>query len=142
MTRWQERLNQIKAGTLPKPVIVDIMRLPDVVEWEAGRVYTEWAVDPDFFSIGGSLFGGYVCALADQVACHTALTILEDNELVRTLSLGTTFFKRIATGKLCVTGTVVSASKSIISTEVRFTNDQKDLAAKSDVLLYRMRGEL
>jgi uncharacterized protein (TIGR00369 family) len=120
MTIWTDRLNQIKAGEAKKPRVVEIMRLPDIVSWQTGQVVTKWEIDHDFHTIGGQLFGGYVTALADQVMGHTAMTVLEDENMFRTIQLNTTFYRPMRKGVLWITGKVRQKTRQAIHVNVDF----------------------
>jgi uncharacterized protein (TIGR00369 family) len=120
MTIWTDRLDQIKAGEAKKPPVVQIMRLPDIVSWQAGQVVTKWEIDQDFYTIGGQLFGGYVTALADQVMGHTAMTVLEDENMFRTIQLNTTFYRPMRNGVLWITGKVKQKTRQAIHVNVDF----------------------
>jgi hypothetical protein len=57
-TIWQTRLDNIVSGNIEKPEVVEILRLPDIDEWQQGKLVTHWDVDEAFFAVGQSLFGG------------------------------------------------------------------------------------
>src|SRR4051812_15181250 len=90
MTIWTDRLDSIKAGQAQEPRVVEILRLPDIVSWQTGQVVTKWEIDEDFFTYGGQLFGGYLSALADHVMGQTSMTLLADDEVVRTVQMNVT----------------------------------------------------
>ncbi|MGH3166272.1 MAG: PaaI family thioesterase [Trebonia sp.] len=127
MTVWQERLDRIQAGVQEKPAVVELLRLPDIVSWEPGRVTTKWKVDPDFFTAGGQLFGGYLAALADQVLGHTAMTALEDDTFFRTAELSLTYYRPIRTGIIWINGRVAHASRRLIHIDVDFRDENENL---------------
>jgi uncharacterized protein (TIGR00369 family) len=120
MTIWTDRLDQIKAGEAKKPRVVEILRLPDIVSWQTGQVVTKWEIDQDFHTIGGQLFGGYVTALADQVMGHTAMTVLEDENMFRTIQLNTTFYRPMRKGVVWITGKVRQKTRQAIHVNVDF----------------------
>jgi uncharacterized protein (TIGR00369 family) len=127
-TTWQNRLDMIVEGKVEKPEIVNLMRLPDIDEWALGKIKTHWQVDEAFFSIGGSLFGGYIASLADQVLSHTTLTILDEDKFFRTISLDVEFYKPIKKGILNITGIVVHKSKTRVHCQVTFEQNDKLMA--------------
>jgi uncharacterized protein (TIGR00369 family) len=129
MTIWTERLDQIKAGQAVKPRVVEIMRLPDIVSWQTGQVVTKWEIDEEFFTTGGQLFGGYVTALADQVMGHTAMTVLEDETMFRTIQLNTTFYQPMRKGVLWITGKVKQQTRQTIHANVEFSDVSGELMA-------------
>lgn len=129
MTIWTDRLDQIKAGEAKKPPVVQIMRLPDIVSWQTGQVVTKWEIDQDFYTIGGQLFGGYVTALADQVMGHTAMTVLEDENMFRTIQMNTTFYRPMRKGVLWITGKVKQKTRQTIHVNVDFCDVGGELMA-------------
>lgn len=136
MTAWTERLDRIVAGEQQKPPVVELLRTPGLTRWAPGEVETTWSVDPDFFSIGGSLFGGYVAALADQVGCHAILTLLPDNEIPRTVSLSTDYLRPIRDGSVDIRARVVNFGRELINVAVEFRNGG-DLAATARLIATR-----
>ena len=118
-------LDQIKAGQAEKPEVVKILRLPDILSWEPGRITTQWEVDPDFYTTGGQLFGGYIGALADQVLGHTALTVLDDNCVFRTVQTSLSYYEPIRHGMIRIEGKVVRRGRQVIHATADFY-DQRD----------------
>lgn len=129
MTIWTDRLDEIKAGAAKKPPVVQIMRLPDIVSWQTGQVVTKWEIDQDFYTIGGQLFGGYVTALADQVMGHTAMTVLDDGTMFRTVQMNTTFYRPMRKGVLWITGKVKHRTCQTIHVNVEFSDVGGDVMA-------------
>jgi acyl-coenzyme A thioesterase PaaI-like protein len=139
MTKWQERLSAIVARQIARPKVVEILRTPDLDGWEPGKVQTSWNIDPDFFSLGGQLFGGYVGALADQVASHAAFTVIDDATSVRTASLGVYFHAPMRQGRLSIIGRVVAESRSRIHVRVEFSiDDQAEICAHAEAVLAKV----
>lgn len=128
MTIWTERLDLIKAGQAGNPPVVEI-RLPDIVSWRTGQVVTKWEIDEEFFADGVDFFGGYVTALADQVIGHTAMTVLDDETVFRTVQLNTTFYQPMRKGVLWITGKVKQKTRQAIHTNVDFCDVSGDLMA-------------
>lgn len=129
MTSWTDRLDRIKAGAAKKPPVVQILRLPDIVSWQTGQVVTKWEIDPDFHTIGGQLLCGYVTALADQVMGHTAMTVLDDEDMFRTIQMNTTFYRPMRNGVLWITGKVKQQTHQTIHVNVDFCDVGGDLMA-------------
>lgn len=120
MTIWTDRLDEIKAGVAEKPRVVEILRLPDIISWQPGQVLTKWETDEDFFTTGGQLFGGYISALADQVLGHTAMTVLEDDHMFRTVQMNVTFYRPMRKGVLWISGKVTQKTRQAIHSNVEF----------------------
>lgn len=127
VTLWQDRLDRIKAGLQEKPTVVELLRLPDIVSWEPGRVTTKWKVDPDFFAIGGQIFGGYIAALADQVLGHTTMTVLQDDAWFRTIDISLSYYRPIRSGTIWINGRVAHVSRQLIHVDVDFRDEDENL---------------
>jgi uncharacterized protein (TIGR00369 family) len=137
MTQWTDRLDQLVESESLGHRLGELLRLPTVDSWEPGLIETSWTVHPDYISITGTLFGGYISALADQVASHVAFTLLEDGEFPRTISLGTDYYHSIADGTIGIKGRLIHSSRSLIFAEVEFRKDDK-LCARSEAVLARV----
>jgi len=87
MSFWAKRLDDIVEGTATPPPMVMAMRLPRIRGWEPGRVWGDWPLDKDMFHAGGSVFGGYLVALADSFTGPAMSTTLADNEFFTTSDL-------------------------------------------------------
>jgi len=120
MTLWTDRLDKIKAGQAEKPTVVEILRLPAIVSWQTGQVVTKWEIDPDFFTTGDQVFGGYLGAIADQVMGHTTMTVLDGDKLFRTIQMNVTFYRPMRKGVLWITGRVTQKTREAIHVNVEF----------------------
>lgn len=127
-TLRQQRLDDIVSGNIEKPKLVEILRLPDIDEWQQGKLVTHWDVDEAFFTVGQSLFGGYIGCLADQVLSHTALTVLDEKKLFRTITLNVDFFNPIVKGRLDIEGSILHHSKSRIHGQVELRQKEQLMA--------------
>jgi uncharacterized protein (TIGR00369 family) len=103
------------------------LRLPMLDGWEDGRVWATWPVERDFLTPAvGSLFGGYVAALADHLLACAAFTVLEDDETFTTSEMHVHFLRSVRDGVLEIEATVVSRSRLSAYCEVTMV----DLAGK------------
>jgi uncharacterized protein (TIGR00369 family) len=132
-TKWQNRLDAIVSGEIEKPELVQIMRLPDLEAWAPGEVTTHWDVDPAFLAGGGSLFGGYIASLADQVLSHAAYTVLDDAAFIRTIHLDVEFYLPIKKGRLDILGKVTHQAKTRLHCEVSFAQDGQRMAQATGI---------
>jgi uncharacterized protein (TIGR00369 family) len=132
-TKWQHRLDAIVSGEIEKPELVQIMRLPDLDAWSSGEVKTHWQVDPAFVASGGSLFGGYIASLVDQVLSHAAYTVLPEAAFFRTIRLDVEFYLPIKQGVLDIRGTVSHQAKSRLHCDVSFEQDGKRMAQATGI---------
>ena len=74
MTWATERLEAICSGRGPLPPIVEQLRLGRLDAWGEGWVRKTWTPHPSLDTADGSLFGGYIAALADQALAFAAMT--------------------------------------------------------------------
>ncbi len=119
-------------GREPSIPFMEALPLPKrVVKWEAGRLWQEWSVDPGLFHPRGSVFGGFLAALADRSLFLTTLTVLEDHEAVATADLNVSFFRPVTEGTLHIEGEVIHRGRSLVQVEVEFRRDDGKLAVKA-----------
>jgi uncharacterized protein (TIGR00369 family) len=123
-------LDAVVAGEAPRTEYADTLRLPPPLGWEPGRVWTEWEVDPSVLTPWGAVFGGYVAALADEVAGLTTLSVLEEGETFGTSELRVTPLRALRQGRIRIEGRVLSRGRSAIHVEVEFRREDGTLAAK------------
>lgn len=120
MTWATERLDSLKAGTAVPPPIVRTLKLGLIDDWGAGWVRKSWRPDPDLATADGSLFGGYLAALADQVLAFATMTVVPHDRLFRTVNLQMNFLKVSRNEALVVEGRVVAQTRQLITTRADF----------------------
>lgn len=131
MTWATDRLDLLKAGiTLPPPVIATL-KLGLLDDWEAGWARKVWMPEPDLLNADGSLFGGYIAALADQILALAAMTVVPDGSAFRTVNLAVRFVKVGRDAPLAIEGRVVAQSRNLITVEADFRQDEI-LIARAD----------
>jgi len=105
--------------------------LGTICDWKQGYARKEWQVDSKFFTAPDlGVFGGYLSALADQMMVLTAITVLEDGQIVRTTSLQIDYFRPVTSGSLIIEGRVINLSRRLVFVEISFLNEG-ELAAKA-----------
>lgn len=132
---WQQRLSAIADGSLPLPLVTQLLGLGRLKRWSEGYIEKEWKVDPGFCTGDGTehqvLFGGYLAALADQVLTFAAMTVMDDDHYFRTSELRVSFFRPITDGAVRIEGRVVNRSRTLVHVEAEFYRDDGKLAAKA-----------
>ena len=113
------------------PSHYQVLRLPLIDEWEAGRVRSSFEVDPDLKQPAGSLFGGYLSAVADELMGLAAVTVLDGESVPSTSDLRIQYFRPLVGGKVTVEASVYNRSRSSIHVEASFLNHEGKLAAKA-----------
>ncbi|GAA6156732.1 hypothetical protein NBRC116588_22050 [Pyruvatibacter sp. HU-CL02332] len=133
-THWRDRLSYLTSGDVDLPLLVQKLSLGGLEHWEPGHVRKVWALEPDFLNAEGFLFGGYYGVLADQVATFAAMTVLGDEEVMRTASLHVDYYRPTAKGPLTLTGNVTNKSSSLLHVEIDFMRPDGKLAARAQAV--------
>lgn len=131
MTWATERLDSLKAGTAVPPPIVRTLKLGLIDDWGAGWVRKSWRPDPDLATADGSLFGGYLAALADQVLAFATMTVVPHDRLFRTVNLQVNFLKVSRNEALVVEARVVAQTRQLITTRADFRRPDGVLIAEA-----------
>lgn len=131
MTFWTDRLDELAAGNTALPPVTERLMMGALTRWEKGYVLKEWALDAAFLNPGHALYGGYLGCLADQMLTFAAMTVLTDDESMRTSDLQISYFRPIASGPLRIEGRVVNRSRALIHADIIFTLPDGKLAAKA-----------
>lgn len=136
MSEWKETLDNWASGnmdTTHMPPHYHLFSLPDLSAWDATSVTFDWQASEKFYQGQGSVFGGYISALADYVAGTAPLTVISKNELFVTKKLEVEFKKPITAGLITIVGEVVKREGRYIDVEVRFIDSNNELCAVSQV---------
>lgn len=120
MTWATERLDEIKAGTVDIPPVTRTLGMGLLDDWGPGWVRKSWTPRLDLLNGDGSLFGGYIAALADQVLAFAAMTVAPDDAYFRTVNLQLQFVKVGRAHPLAIEARVVSASRQLITVSAEF----------------------
>ena len=126
MSWGTERLEALKAGASLPPV-VEQLRLGGLDDWGEGWVRKTWAPCPELATADGSMFGGYMAALADQVLAFTAMSVVPDDRLMRTVNLQVNFLRVGRTHALHIEGRVVARTRQMITARAEFRRPDGDL---------------
>lgn len=127
----QERLDAIVAGTVDAPPVVGTLRMGLLDAWGEGWARKRWEPTPEVLNGDGSLFGGYVAALADQVLAFAAMTVTPDDAHFRTVNLQVQFFKVGRAQPLDIEARVVARTRQLISVEADFRRPDGDVIARA-----------
>jgi uncharacterized protein (TIGR00369 family) len=137
MTWATERLKMIKAGTVALPPVVQTLKLGLIEDWGPGWVRKRWRGVPEILNADGSMFGGYIAALADQVLTFAAMTVVPGEFAFRTINLQVQFLRITRGEELVIEGRVVSQSKQTIVVEAAFRHGEALVAQANAVQLLR-----
>lgn len=131
MSWGADRLDLIKAGDAILPPVIQTMRLGGLEDWGEGWVRKTWAPSPELLNSDGSMFGGYIAALADQILAFAAMTVAPAEAMFRTSNLRVDFIRVVRSEPLTLEGRVVAQTKSIIHVEADFRRPDSELIARA-----------
>lgn len=121
MTWATERLDEIKRPGFIPPPVVERLGLGRLDDWGPGWVRKTWEADREDLKLAdGSVFGGHIAALADQVLAFAAMTVIPNEARYRTINLQVQFLKVARRHPLHIEGRVVAASSRLIAVEADF----------------------
>jgi uncharacterized protein (TIGR00369 family) len=132
MGTWAtDRLDALVRGDVVLPPVTKTLRLGTLDSWSPGLIKKTWSPDADLLNVDGSLFGGYIAALADQVLTFAAMTSVPDDMVFRTLNLSVTFHRVGKAEPLKIEATVTSQTRQVISTRAAFQRPDGELIAEA-----------
>lgn len=129
MTWATDRLDTLKAGTATPPPVVQTLKLGLIDDWGEGWVRKSWSLAPELATTDGSLFGGYLAALADQVLSFATMTVVPDDRLFRTVNLQLNFLKVGRAHALAIEARVVAQTRQLITVRAEFRRGDGELIA-------------
>lgn len=131
MTWATERLDALRAGDTHVPPVVTTLRLGTLEDWGPGWVRKTWQPAPEVINGDGSMFGGYLAALADQILTFAAMTVVADHAHFRTINLQMSFMKVGAARPLTLEGRVIASTRQLITVEADFRREDGELIARA-----------
>jgi uncharacterized protein (TIGR00369 family) len=131
LTWATDRLDQIKGGQTALPPVVQTLRLGGLDDWGDGWARKTWTPAPELLNSDGSLFGGYIAALADQILALAAMTVAPADAMFRTSNLRVDFIRVGKAEVLTLEGRVVARTKGMIHVEADFRRPDGELIARA-----------
>jgi uncharacterized protein (TIGR00369 family) len=126
-----DRLDALKAGDAIPPPVVATLQLGLLDDWGEGWIKKSWSPAPELLNADGSLFGGYIAALADQALAFAAMTVVPGDLIFRTTNLVVNFVKVGRGHGLAIDARVVAQTKQMITVRATFQRDDGDLIAEA-----------
>ena len=123
MTWATDRLNALKVGDATAPPIVETLKLGLIDDWGEGWVRKSWSPSPELATADGSLFGGYLAALADQVLAFAAMTVVPGDRLFRTVNLQMNFLRVGRSHPLTLEARIVAQTRQLITARAEFRRE-------------------
>jgi uncharacterized protein (TIGR00369 family) len=124
-------LDAIASGKVDPPPVVKTLQLGLLDDWSQGRAVKRWEPSEDVLNGDGSLFGGYIAALADQMLAFAAMTVVPNENAFRTINLNVQFFRVGRAHPLLIEAHVIMQSKSMIAVEANFLREDGELIARA-----------
>ncbi|MBC7667972.1 MAG: PaaI family thioesterase [Gemmatimonadaceae bacterium] len=131
MTWATDRLDQIKSGDVVLPPVVQTLQLGGLDDWGEGWVRKTWTPAPELLNVDGSLFGGYIAALADQILALAAMTVAPGDAMFRTSNLKVDFIRVGKAEVLTIEGRVVAQTRGMIHVDADFRRPDGELIARA-----------
>jgi uncharacterized protein (TIGR00369 family) len=132
MANWAtEKLEALVRGDVTLPPVIRTLRLGTLDAWGPGWIKKTWSPDPDVLNVDGSLFGGYLAALADQALTFAAMTSVPDGMVFRTINQSMTFLRVGKAEPLKIEARVTSQTRQIVSTRAEFQRPDGELIAET-----------
>ncbi|MDP2212721.1 PaaI family thioesterase [Phenylobacterium sp.] len=131
MTWATERLEAIRRGEGALPPIVEQLRLGRLDAWGEGWVRKIWTPHASLDTADGSLFGGYVAALADQALAFAAMTVVPDDKHYRTVQLQVSFLRIGRNAPVDIHAQVIAATRQMIAVRASFVQAGDRLIAEA-----------
>ena len=129
MTWATERLEALKRGEASPPPVVQTLKLGLLDDWGEGWIKKKWDPAPELLNADGSMFGGYLAALADQALAFAAMTVVPPEALFRTLNIQMNYVRVGRAHPLLIEARVVASSKQLITVRAEFRREDNELIA-------------
>ncbi|MBI1404938.1 MAG: hotdog fold thioesterase [Caulobacter sp.] len=131
MTWATQRLDALIAGQAQPPPVVETLKLGLLEAWGPGWIRKHWTPQPDLANGDGSMFGGYLAALADQALAFAAMTVVEDGMAFRTLNLQVNFIRVTRMVPLAIEARVLATTRQVITVRAEFRREDETLIAEA-----------
>ena len=125
------RLEEIVSGRGRMPPIVEQLKLGLLDAWGDGWIEKTWRPDPALATADGSLFGGYIAALADQALAFAAMTVVPDDRTYRTTQLNVAFYRVGRDAPVFIRAEVIAHTRQLISVRASFIQAEDRLIAEA-----------
>lgn len=131
MTWATERLEMLVRGEAVPPPVVQTLKLGTLDAWGEGWARKRWEPAPELLNGDGSLFGGYLAALADQVLAFAAMTVVPADAAFRTTNLQMNFVRVGRAHALLIEARVVAATRQLLTVRAKLRREDGELVAEA-----------
>jgi len=126
-----QRLDEIVKGEATLPPVIQALRLGALDEWGVGWIRKRWEPHPDLLNVDGSLFGGYIAALADQALAFAAMTVVPADRVFRTINLTVNFIRVGRAHPLAIEAVVVAQTRQMLTVRATLKREDGELIAEA-----------
>jgi len=138
MTWATDRLDALVAGGSEPPPVVRTLKLGLLDAWGEGWIRKTWWPSPDLENADGTMFGGYLAALADQALAFAAMTVVSDEQAYRTINLQLNFVRVTRLVPLNIDARVVAVTRQVITVRAEFRREDGQLVAEATAQQFLM----
>ena len=131
MTWATDRLDALVSGAAQPPPVVRTLKLGLLDAWGEGWVRKTWRPSEGLENADGSMFGGYLAALADQALAFAAMTVVDEAQAYRTINLQLNFVRVTRMVPLTIEARVVAATRQVITVRADFRREDGRLVAEA-----------
>ncbi len=103
----------------------------DVVSFGDGKAKLSMEVRPDMLNGVGWLQGGLYVALCDEAMALALYTVLEEGELIATISENTSYMRGVRKGKIYAEARVVRKGRQVAFTEGCVNDAENELLSET-----------
>lgn len=115
----------------PTPPCSDTLGIViEKLDKEAGRVTASFDAKPDFCNPHGTIQGGFLSAMLDEICALAAVAKLDGKGLIATLEASTRYLRPAHPGKISGTATVLKLGTSTAFVEGELRSQDGELLAK------------
>jgi uncharacterized protein (TIGR00369 family) len=127
-----QRLDELVSGQgAILPPVIQTLRLGALDEWGVGWIRKRWQPHPDLLNVDGSLFGGYIAALADQALAFAAMTVVPADSVFRTTNLYVNFIRVGRAHPLAIEAVVVAQTRQMLTVRATLKREDGELIAEA-----------
>ncbi len=131
MTWATDRLEALKAGEATLPPVVEQLMMGGLDDWGPGWARKTWTPSQQVVNGDGTLFGGYLAALADQILAFAAMSAVPADQVFRTTHLSVNFIRVGPPRPLLIEGRVIARTRQLITARATFTREDGELIAEA-----------
>jgi uncharacterized protein (TIGR00369 family) len=125
-----QRLDELVGGQpTVLPPVIQTLRLGGLDAWGPGWIKKRWQPHPDLLNVDGSLFGGYIAALADQALAFAAMTVVPADCVFRTTNLNVNFIRVGRAHPLEIEAVVVAQTRRLLTVRATLKREDGELIA-------------